>query len=331
MTAVHAKAESAESESAKGWFELSPSRVVNIILMVAIIVLLVYGQLTQPAFLSVDNLITVLRAAALTGIAAIGMTFLTLSGNFVSLSTEQTAIFSAIVFAMALAGGWPLIVTILATLVVAVILGLIQGFVVALGMNAIVTTLGAGAAILGLASVITKNRTINTYTESASWLGTSRPLGIPIQVYIFILLVVITMVVLRKTTFGRSVMLIGENREAAHSSGLKVPAVILSAFVIASSFAAICGILLVSQVAQAKTTNFDGLNIDVVAAVLVGGTAIQGGSGSTLRTAMGAVFIALLTNYMLISQFPYGQRLLIQGVIVGLAVIGFHLLRKKAS
>src|SRR5262245_2375396 len=118
MTAVHAKAEAAEPASARRRFELTTGRVVNIILVVAILALLIYGQVTQPAFLSVDNLITVLRAAALTGIAAIGMTFLTLSGNFVSLSTEQTAIFSAIIFAMALAGGWPLMLAILATLVV---------------------------------------------------------------------------------------------------------------------------------------------------------------------------------------------------------------------
>jgi simple sugar transport system permease protein/ribose transport system permease protein len=304
-------------------------QIVNGILFTAVALLLLFGALTEPAFLGFENLITVVRAAALTGIAAIGMTFITLSGNFVVLSTEQTAIFSGIVFALSLAAGWPLAPALLVTLAVALVFGLIQGAIVAMGMNAIVTTLGAGAAIIGLASVVTDNQTVNTRSQVAEWLGTARPLGIPVQVYIFVILVAITMVVLKKTTFGRSVMLMGENREAARSSGLRVSSVTIRSFLIAASFAAICGILLVAQVAQAKTTNFSGFNIQVIAAVLVGGTAIQGGQGSTVRTALGAVFIALLTNYMLLSQLPVGARLVIQGAVVAIAVLGFHLLRKK--
>jgi ribose transport system permease protein len=87
----------------------------------------------------------------------------------------------------------------------------------------------------------------------------------------------------------------------------------------------------VAQVGQAKVLNFEGFNIDVVAAVLVGGTAIQGGEGSTLRTALGAIVIALLTNYMLLSQFEYGTRLVITGVVVGAAVIAFNWVRSRSS
>jgi len=307
----------------------STGQIVNGILFAAVALLLLFGALTEPAFLGFENIITVVRAAALTGIAAIGMTFITLSGNFVVLSTEQTAIFSGIVFALCLAAGWSLVPALVVTLAVGLVFGLVQGAIVALGMNAIVTTLGAGAAIIGLASVVTDNQTVNTRSSAAEWLGTARPLGIPVQVYIFVILVIITMVVLRKTTFGRSVMLMGENREAARSSGLRVGSVTIRSFLIAAAFAAICGILLVAQVAQAKTTNFSGFNIQVIAAVLVGGTAIQGGQGSTMRTALGAVFIALLTNYMLPSQLPVGFRLVIQGAVVAVAVLGFHILRKK--
>lgn len=310
---------------------LSPARLGNIVIGLAVLVLLVFGSLTQPAFLTTDNIVTVMRAAALTGIAAIGMTFITLSGNFVSLSTEQTAIFSGIIFALALADGWPLVLAILVTMAVALLIGLVQGCVVALGMNAIVTTLGAGAAVIGLASLVTDNRTINTRSDAGAWLGTGRPLGIPVQVIIFLALVALTMVVLKKTTFGRSVMLVGENREAARSSGVGVAVVTVKSFLIAAGFAAVCGILLITQVAQAKTTNFAGLNIDAVAAVLVGGTAIQGGEGSTLRTALGAFFIALLTNYMLLSQFAYGTRLVITGAVVAVAVVGFHLMRRRVQ
>lgn len=303
--------------------------LANAILIAGAVVLLVVGGLLQPAFLSPENIIAVLRSASLVGIAAIGMTFITLSGNLVSLSTEQTAILAAISFAALLSAGVPLVFALLATLGVAAIIGLLQGVVVALGLNAIVTTLGAGAAIIGIASLVTDNRTINVRSDAADWLGTSRIAGIPIQVLIFLGLVIVTAILVSKTTFGRSLMLVGENEDAARSSRLGVRRVTVISFVIAAVFAGICGILLVSQVGQAKTTNFSNFNIDVIAAVLVGGTAVQGGFGSTVRTAIGAVFIALLTNYMLLSQLPVGIRLVVQGAVVVIAVVGFHLLRKR--
>lgn len=295
----------------------------------AVILLLAVGGILEPDFLSYDNLLAVMRAASIVGIAAVGMTFITLTGNFVSLSTEQTAIISGILFALALSNGWPVALAALVTFGAAMAIGLVQGAIVALGMNPIVTTLGAGAAIFGLANVLTDNRTINTRTDSADWIGTARPAGIPTQVIAFVALTVITMLVLSRTRFGRRVMLTGANRAAATATGLKVAATTIFAFVLASGFCALCGIMVISQVGQAKTTNFEGFTIDTVAAVLVGGTAIQGGEGSTLRTAMGAIFIALLANFMLIRGYSYGARLVITGVVVALAVVGFHLLRTR--
>jgi simple sugar transport system permease protein/ribose transport system permease protein len=270
-----------------------------------------------------------MRAASIVGIAAVGMTFITLTGNFVSLSTEQTAIISGILFALALSNGWPVALAALVTFGAAMAIGLVQGAIVALGMNPIVTTLGAGAAVFGLANVLTDNRTVNTRTDAADWIGTARPFGIPTQVIAFVALTVITMLVLSRTRFGRRVMLTGANRAAATATGLKVATTTILAFVLASGFCALCGIMVISQVGQAKTTNFEGFTIDTVAAVLVGGTAIQGGEGSTLRTAMGAIFIALLANFMLIRGYSYGARLVITGIVVALAVVGFHLLRTR--
>lgn len=311
--------------------EMTRSRWFNVGLTALIVVVIVFGGITQEQFLTTDNLIAVVRAAALIGIAAVGMTFITLSGNFVSLSTEQTAIISAILFAMALGAGWDLWPAVAVVLVVSVVLGALQGWIVSLGLNSIVTSLGAGAAIFGLANVITDNRTIQARSTVADWLGTSRPLGIPIQVWIFLALTAVTMIVLTKTNFGRRVRLVGANRDTAKASGIRVGRTVIYSFLIASSFAALCGILLVAQVGQAKVLNFQGFNIDVVAAVLVGGTAIQGGQGSTLRTALGAIAIALLTNYMLLSQFEYGTRLVITGIVVGAAVLAFNWVRGRST
>lgn len=312
-------------------FQMTRARWFNVALAVIVLIVIIIGGATQSQFLTTDNFIAVLRAAALIGIAAVGMTFITLSGNFVSLSTEQTAIISAILFAMALGAGWSLLPAVIMVIAVSLVLGLLQGFIVSLGLNSIVTSLGAGAAIFGIANVITDNRTVQARSTVADFLGSSRPLGIPIQVWIFLLLTLITMIVLRKTNFGRRVTLVGSNRNTAKASGIRVGRTIIYSFLIASSFAALCGILLVAQVGQAKVLNFEGFNIDVVAAVLVGGTAIQGGEGSTLRTALGAIAIALLSNYMLLAQFEYGTRLAITGAVVGIAVIAFNWVRQRSS
>lgn len=312
-------------------FQMTRARWFNLGLAGIVILVIVIGGATQEQFLTSDNVIAVLRASALIGIAAIGMTFITLSGNFVSLSTEQTAIISAILFAMALGAGWSLLPAIVMVIAVSLVLGLVQGFIVSLGLNSIVTSLGAGAAIFGIANVITDNRTVQARSTVADFLGTSRPLGIPIQVWIFLALTLVTMIVLRKTSFGRRVTLVGSNRNTAKASGIRVGRTIVYSFLIASAFAALCGILLVAQVGQAKVLNFENFNIDVVAAVLVGGTAIQGGEGSTLRTALGAIAIALLANYMLLAQFDYGTRLVITGAVVGAAVIAFNWVRQRSS
>lgn len=323
MSTAMAEATSGLRLSRAQWFNIGLAGIVVVVLMI--------GGVTQPEFLTFDNGIAIVRAAALIGIAAVGMTFITLSGNFVSLSTQQTAVLSAILFAMALGAGWSLVPSIAVVLAAALVLGLIQGAFVALGLNSIVTSLGAGAAIFGIANVITDNRTVQARSDVADFLGNSRPLGIPIQVWIFIALTVVTMVVLLKTTFGRQVKLVGSNRDTAKASGIRVGRVVIWSFVIASVFASLCGILLVAQVGQAKVLNFEDFNIQVVAAVLVGGTAIQGGDGSTLRTALGAIVIAALENYMLQAQYEEGARLVITGAVVGLAVLAFNWVRKRSS
>lgn len=323
MSTVTVRAESGFTLGRAQWFNIGLAGVV--------VVVLIIGGVTQPEFLTFDNAIAIVRAAALIGIAAVGMTFITLSGNFVSLSTQQTAVLSAILFAMALGAGWSLLPSVAVVLAAALVLGLVQGGFVALGLNSIVTSLGAGAAIFGIANVITDNRTVQARSDVADFLGNTRPLGIPIQVWIFIALTAITMVVLLKTTFGRQVKLVGSNRDTAQASGIRVGRVVVWSFVIASVFAALCGILLVAQVGQAKVLNFEDFNIQVVAAVLVGGTAIQGGEGSTLRTALGAIVIAALENYMLQAQYEEGTRLVITGAVVGLAVLAFNWVRTRST
>jgi ribose transport system permease protein len=303
--------------------------VAPVSVTVALIAILVAGGLTTSEFLTVDNVLIVVRAASITGIVALGMTFVTLSGNFFSLSVEQTAALSSIVFAEGLSHSLGLGASLVLALLTALVIGIGQGLVVAAGLNPIVTTLGAGAALYGLAAVVTHNEVVNFSSSSADWIGRARPLGIPTQSWAFGIFTLIATLVLTRTRFGREVYLVGANRDAARASGLGIGKTTVLAFVLSAVAAGIAGIFTAAQITQAPLTQFNGLNIDVIAAVLVGGTALQGGEGSTLRSALGAVFIALLANFLLLRQASFGVRTLVTGLIVVLATSAFHLLRTR--
>jgi simple sugar transport system permease protein/ribose transport system permease protein len=245
------------------------------------------------------------------------------------LSVEQTAALCSIVFAGALSADLGIVAATVLALATSVVIGAVQGVLVAAGLNPIVTTLGAGAALFGFAAVVTHNEVVNFSSSSADWVGRARPLGVPTQSWAFIILTVLASLVLMRTRVGRETYLVGTNRNAARASGLRVGKITVLAFVLSALTAGIAGVFTAAQVTQAPLTQFNGLNIDVIAAVLVGGTALQGGEGSALRSALGAVFIALLANFLLLRQVDFGVRTLVTGLIVVVATSAFHLLRTR--
>jgi simple sugar transport system permease protein/ribose transport system permease protein len=295
----------------------------------ALVALVACAAITTPAFLDPGNVLAVLRSAAIVGIAALGMTFVTVSGNFFSLSVEQTAALSAVTFALLISGGfgWPL--AIVGTLTVAVLLGLAQGGVVSLGLNPIITTLGFGAGIAGFTSILTDNKLVRLGSDEAEWIGRARPFEVPTQVWAFLAAIILTWVVLRRLRIGRIIVLAGANPAAARASGIMLAQARLLAFTLASLTAGVVGIFTAAQIGQGNVIQFEGFNIDVIAAVLVGGTAVQGGDGSAKRTAFGAIFIASLTNFMLINNFSYGIRITVLGAAVVVAATIFHVLRSR--
>ncbi len=196
------------------------------------------------------------------------------------------------------------------------------------GANPIITTLGAGAALFGLTAVVTVNRTIQIRGDAVEWLGRGRPLGIPNQTWLFLILAVVGTIILSRTRLGRQLYLVGANRSAARAAGLSVAGATLFAFGASAVTAAIAGIMAAAQFRQGATNQFPDLTIPVVAAVLVGGTAVSGGEGSMARTVLGAVFIALLQNIMLLRDLDTGWRLLLEGAIVAVAVSLYALSRR---
>lgn len=309
----------------------------TVALLLAIPALLVlYGALTTPNFLTVFNMKVILRAAAFVGIMGIGLTFVTISGNFFLLSMEETAALSSIAFATAISTGYGLWPALAFTLGLSIGAGILQGIIVGLGGNPIVVTLGSAGIIFGLASLWSDNSVIlMERPHPAEWLGTGQVFGVPNVTWAFIIFAVVAEIVLRKTTFGRSTYLVGANKDAARAAGYRPFVKAVQVFAVAAAAGSLVGILFTAQISQGHVNLFSAsfgssgsLTISAIAAVMVGGTSIFGGNGSALRTTLGAVFIAVVDNMMVLRGFESGPRILFVGLTVVASVSLYALIRR---
>ncbi|RJG47333.1 ABC transporter permease [Mesorhizobium sp. DCY119] len=295
------------------------------LILAVLIVLAILGGMHNPAFLTTDNGLSILRAAAMSGIVALGATFITLSGRFFSLALGNTVMFTGITLAVAMSYGMPFYLALTLTFVVAIAIGAVQGAIIAMGANPIITTLGASALLAGLAGFATNGVNVAIHSDLVAWLGNARIIGVPTQTWAFVIAVAIAWWAINKTRFGHETVLLGANSASARAAGLSVARVTITVFIIASLAAAVVGVLAAAQFSKARVMGFSGLDFDIIAAVLIGGTAIQGGRGSPVQTALGAVVIATIQNYMLLLAWSSGVRTMITGALIVLIVVGFHL------
>ncbi|HXT09663.1 MAG TPA: ABC transporter permease [Roseiarcus sp.] len=284
---------------------------------------------TTPAFLTLDNLFVVVRAASTTGVVAIGMSYVTISGNLFALSAGQLSALLGIVYALLVRAGAGAPAACGATLVAAAGAGAAQGYAMTIVRNPIITTIAFGAVFAGIAALISGNGNIRLHNEIATWIGTMRPLRVPIQSWVFVAWALVSAFIVAKTRVGRLLTLSGENRLAAQASGLRVDRAAAFALAMLGVSCAIVAIFSVSQFSQAKADMFSGLDIDCIASVLVGGVALRGGRGSPVQAALGAALIALLQNFLLLRALPSGVRFAIVGALVVAATSGFHLLQRR--
>jgi simple sugar transport system permease protein/ribose transport system permease protein len=296
--------------------------------LIAILVLLVVASVTTPGFARVDNIFVVIRATSLTGIVAIGMSYITISGNLFALSASALGALLAVLFAL-LTAALGFSAGLFLTLGIAVLCGLAQSVAISLIGNPIITTLAFGTVFRGLAALFSGNSILRIESEAALWLGTARPLGIPTQSWAFIIAAILSWFIIRHFKIGREIVLCGANPKAAVASGLRVGLVTAIACAALSIGVAVMAIMTVSQFSQAKADLFMGYDFDYIAAVLVGGIALRGGKGTPLQAALGAVLIALLQNFMLLHGLSAGVRMTIVGLLVIASISLFHILQGR--
>jgi ribose transport system permease protein len=281
----------------------------------------IYGAATTTGFLTWSNVKAILTAAAFVGIIAVGLTVIVLSGNLFSLALGQTAAISAMVFLYSLRIG--LAAAILLTLLLGLAIGVVQGFVVgAWGANPIIVTIGAAGLMEGMAVWLSHGQSIVPPTSATSWQHLAQPvLGLPAPVYVFLAVTVVLAFVMHRTRFGRQIYLMGENRVAARAAALPITFLTVGAFGICSLYTAGSGVLIGATSANASLLLVGSYTYDAIAAALVGGNAVTGGRGSIARTAAGAIFIATISDMLLLRGYSTGGQILVRGIIVTVVVV----------
>lgn len=293
-------------------------------LVVAMVAILAWAAFTTPGFFTLGNAQAILTSTVFVGMVAVGMTLIMVSGSFVSLALATTTTISAMIFMAGL--GWGLVPAILATLAVAVVVGAIQGVVIG-GWNAnpIIVTIAAAAIMEGVAVALSEGVTINPVGLDYRELNT-RLLGLPVGVYVLAALVVCVEATMRLTAFGRMVYLVGDNRAAARAAALPLGRVGAGVFAIASVCAGLAGVFMASFNHSASLLLSRGtLGYDAIAAVLIGGAAIGGGRGTVLRTMLGVIVIAVVTDLVLLRGFSTGAQIALKGVVMVAFALAVHL------
>ncbi|CAM5430039.1 ABC transporter permease/substrate-binding protein [Streptomyces aurantiogriseus] len=298
--------------------------------LTALIVLVIAMSALSGDFLTTDNLLNVGVQAAVTAILAFGVTFVIVSAG-IDLSVGSVAALSATVLAWsATQQGVPVVTAVLLAVVTGVVCGLVNGFLIAYGkLPPFIATLAMLSVGRGLSLVISEGSPI-AFPDSVSHLGDTLGGWLPVPVLVMIVMGLIAAFVLGRTYIGRSMYAIGGNEEAARLSGLRVKKQKLAIYALSGVFAAAAGIVLASRLSSAQPQAADGYELDAIAAVVIGGASLAGGTGKASGTLIGALILAVLRNGLnLLSVSAFWQQVVI-GVVIALAVL-LDTVRRKAG
>lgn len=287
--------------------------------LLALILLVIAASLLSDRFLTVPNLLNVLRQVAIVGILAVGMTFVILTKG-IDLSVGSILGLSVVLYAGVLESQ-PMIVAIPLGLLAAMAAGLVNGIGVSYaGIPPFIMTLGMLSFARGLAFIYTGGTPIPILNESFYDLGNGYLLGVPIPSLILLAVLLVSGIVLKLTPFGRSVYGIGSNEDAARLSGLPVRPYKTLVYVIMGGVAGLAGLVYASQLSVGTPIAGQGYELDAIAAVVVGGTSLFGGKGSVVGTFVGTLIIGVLANILnLTGVDPFVQQLF-KGALIVVAV-----------
>lgn len=305
---------------------ISRSDIVTVMarqgILIAFAVFLVGFTLANERFLSPDNVMGVLRSSAILGVMALGVTFVVVSGNL-DLSVGSMMSFSTIVV-LDLHDKIGPELAILAMFAMTLCLGAFIGFLVGyMKLNSLIVTLGMLSAIHGLTLTYSGGKNMDIADKDGTWFevfGQGTALGIPLPILMFLALAALLGVVLARTPFGRKVYAVGGNGTAATFSGIHRARTVFSCYLISAACVATAGLIQASRSLGSQNTVGQGLELDVLAAVILGGASLLGGSGTIFKTVIGVLILGFIQNGLLLIGLQFYVQYVVTWVIIILAV-----------
>jgi len=295
----------------------------NLGTILALIILMVFVSILNPAFLQSNNLLNLMRQLIINGFIALGMTFVILTGG-IDLSVGSTLALTSAIFAGLLQNGMNTGLAILIALVLGLVLGLLNGILITKGKLApFIVTLATMTIFRGLTLVYTDGRPIAGPRDNFAFkfLGKGQFLGIPFQVILFILAFLVLWMILNKTALGRKIYAVGGNEKASFISGINIDKVKIWVYVISSLMAVLSGLVLTSRLNSAQPTAGAAYEMDAIAAVVLGGTSMTGGSGSLTGTLIGILILGVLNNGLNLLGVSSFYQQIVKGIVILIAVL----------
>ncbi|MBT56319.1 MAG: ribose ABC transporter permease [Mameliella sp.] len=291
-------------------------------ILIAFVVFMVGFSIANARFIDPDNIMGVVRSSAIMGVMALGVTFVVISGNL-DLSVGSMMSFSTIVVldlhdkigpALAIPAMFAL------TLCLGAFIGFLVGY---LKLNSLIVTLGMLSAIHGLTLTWSGGKNMDIGDKEGTWFkvfGQGDALGIPVPILLFALLAAVLGIMLAKTPFGRKVYAVGGNPTAATFSGIRRARVVFTCYLLSAFCVATAGLIQASRSLGSQNTVGQGLELEVLAAVILGGASLMGGSGTIFKTVIGVLILGFIQNGLLLVGLQFYVQFVVTWVIIILAV-----------
>ena len=290
--------------------------------LVMLVLVCIVGFARYEAFLTPENLLNILRQNSMLGLVALGMTFVILTGG-IDLSVGALLAVAGVIAANLAEQG--LIIALVAAVAAATVLGLINGLVIAKArIQPFIVTLAMMIAARGLALAATGEQSVRITgaNESFTWMGRGSIGFLPVPIVILIIAFAIGWLVLNHTRFGRNVFAVGDNDEAARLMGLNINRVTIAVYAISGALAGLAGVILASRLGTGQPVAGVGMELDAIAAVVIGGTLLTGGQGNVLSTLVGVLLLGVILNlFNLEGTISPWWLLVLRGVILLFVVV----------
>jgi len=292
----------------------------DLILLAAWIAIVIVFSALSPYFLTTRNFMNIGLAITVYGIAAVGSTIVLISGG-IDLTVGSVIGLAVIAVGAMLTVGAPLGIAVLGTLLVGALVGLINGvLIVQARINPLIATLGMMSIIRGFAFVYSGGVSHAIVSEEFSFLGRGRVAGVPLPILVMLLLYIVAWAIMKYTDFGHYVYSIGDNALSCRLAGVSVKKWRYIVYTVGAASAAMAGLFLASLMQAALPQAGNGYELNVIAAVILGGTSLSGGIGNLLGTLLGVVIMGTLDNGFTLLNVPAFYQLIAKGAVLILAV-----------